>query len=59
MAFMKEKPDRYNIFAGILCIIGLLFVSLEDLIAEANVGLSAGDLYALSVGYFLQCILLR
>lgn len=46
----KERPDRYNILAALLCIAGLFFVFYNDLVKSANVSLSQGDLYALLSG---------
>lgn len=48
--FMGEAPDRYNIIAAILCILGLFFVFYPELAKSANVSLSRGDLYALMSG---------
>lgn len=48
--FTGEVPDRYNIIAAVLCIIGLFFVFYTELVKSANISFSQGDLYALLSG---------
>ena len=48
--FTGEVPDRYNIIAAILCVIGLFFVFYTELVKSANISFSQGDLYALLSG---------
>ena len=48
--FTGEVPDRYNIIAAVLCVIGLFFVFYTELVKSANISFSQGDLYALLSG---------
>lgn len=48
--FTKERPDKYNIIAAFLCIVGLFCVFYPELANSVNSKLSAGDLYALISG---------
>lgn len=43
----RERPDRYNIFAALLCITGIGFVSLTD-----NMSIGLGDALTLMCGFF-------
>jgi len=44
----KSKPDKYNILAGILCIVGIAFISLTN-----SFILEKGDIYSLLAGFFV------
>lgn len=48
--FIGEAPDRYNIIAAVLCILGLFCVFYTELAKSTNMNLSQGDLYALMSG---------
>ncbi|MEL3906475.1 MAG: DMT family transporter [Treponema sp.] len=44
----KKKPDAYNIIAAVLCLTGVVFISLPDLLQDADVAVNVGDLLALA-----------
>lgn len=44
----KKKPDVYNIIAAVICLIGVIFISLPDLINDSDVTVNFGDLLALA-----------
>lgn len=46
-AVVKERPDRYNIIAALLCVTGVGFVSLND-----RLSVNAGDLLTLVCALF-------
>ena len=46
-AVVKERPDRYNIIAALLCVTGVGFVSLND-----QLSVNAGDLLTLVCALF-------
>ena len=43
----KRKPNIYHIIAAVLCLVGIGFISMPDLLKTSNVGLNLGDLLAL------------
>ncbi len=43
----KRKPNIYHIVAAVLCLVGIGFISMPDLLKTSNVGLNLGDLLAL------------
>ena len=43
----KRKPNVYNIIAAVLCLVGIGFISMPDLLKTSNVGLNLGDFLAL------------
>ena len=43
----KRKPNIYHIIAAALCLVGIGFISMPDLLQASNVGLNFGDLLAL------------
>lgn len=45
--FVKKKPDRYNLAAAIMCIIGIGFISLND---DLKIGI--GDALTMACGFF-------
>ncbi|MEG0035804.1 MAG: DMT family transporter [Oscillospiraceae bacterium] len=46
-AYMKKRPDGYNISAAVICLIGVGFVSLQ-----ADFSVNIGDLLTLACGLF-------
>lgn len=44
----KRQPNRYNIVAAVICMAGILCISLPDLMNENAVAINLGDLLALS-----------
>lgn len=50
-AVAKRKPDKYNIFAAVVCIAGIGFVSL----GSGEGGVNIGDLLTLASGFFYAC----
>jgi len=51
--FTRIRPDRYNIFAALLCIIGIGFVSLRgEAVAAGGPLVAAGDVLTLISGIF-------
>lgn len=43
----KKRPDRYNISAALICIVGIGFVSLDG-----NMGINIGDVLTIGCGVF-------
>ena len=43
----KRKPNIYHVIAAVLCLAGIGFISLPDLLKTADVGLNLGDFLAL------------
>ena len=43
----KRKPNIYHIVAAVLCLIGIGFISMPDLLKDSTVGLNLGDFLAL------------
>ena len=49
--FTRIRPDRYNVLAAVLCIIGIGFVALRgESIAEGGALISTGDILTLASG---------
>lgn len=42
-----KKPNILNVSAAILCLVGILCISLPDMLLETSVAMNAGDMYAL------------
>ncbi len=53
--FFKKRPDRYNVAAALLCIVGMAFVCLDG---GVSVGLGDGLTLLSGVFYALQIIIL-
>ncbi len=47
-AISKKRPDKYNVFAALICVVGVGFVSIQSSIDEVNIG----DLLTLACGLF-------
>lgn len=43
----QKKPNLYHIIGAILCLIGISFISLPDLLRDSSIGLNLGDVFAL------------
>lgn len=43
----KRKPNVYHIIGALLCLIGISFIFLPELLKDSNVGLNIGDFFAL------------
>ncbi len=43
----KRKPNIYHVIAAVLCLAGIGFISMPDLLKTSNVGLNLGDFLAL------------
>ena len=56
-AVEKKKPNIYHIIAAVICLIGILFISLPDLIKDSNVGVNWGDLIAMLGSIVFGCYL--
>lgn len=56
----RKLPNRYNIIAAIICLTGILSISLPELISEKSGGMSAGDALSLlsSVAFAIHIVLL-
>lgn len=59
-AVSRTAPNRYNIIAAIICLTGILCISLPDLMSEKSGGMSAGDALSLlsSVVFAVYIVLL-
>ena len=44
---LKKKPDKFNLFAAVLCFTGILTISMPDLILENSSGINWGDVFSL------------
>lgn len=53
----KKKPNIYHIIAAVSCLIGLVFISLPDMLRESNIGINLGDVLALISSMILGCYL--
>ena len=49
----KRKPNIYHIVAAVLCLIGIGFISMPDLLKDSTVGLNLGDFLAFNLCSFL------
>ena len=43
----KRKPNIYHVIAAVLCLVGIGFISMPDLLKTSDVGLNLGDFLAL------------
>ncbi|MGI5101511.1 DMT family transporter [Treponema vincentii] len=43
----KRKPNIYHVVAAVLCLVGIGFISMPDLLKDSIVGLNLGDFLAL------------
>ena len=46
-AFAKNKPDKFNVIAAVVCIIGIGLISLDT-----NLSIATGDLLTIICGFF-------
>jgi len=56
-AIQKRKPNVYHVIGAVLCLLGIVFISMPDLLKEANVGINWGDLLALASSVVFACYL--
>lgn len=42
-----KKPNIFNISAAVLCLAGILCISLPNMLLESSIAMNAGDIYAL------------
>ena len=43
----KRKPNIYHVIAAVVCLVGISFISMPDLLKTSDVGLNLGDFLAL------------
>lgn len=53
----KKKPNVYNIIAAVICLIGIVFISMPDLLKDASVSVNIGDFIALLSSIVFGCYL--
>ena len=53
----KRKPNVYHIVAAVLCLIGIVFISMPDLLKEKNVAVNFGDFLSLMGSFVFACYL--
>ncbi len=48
---LKAPPDKFNLAAAFLCLIGILIISLPELLAENSSGINWGDIFSLASSF--------